>query len=420
MTLIEKILARACGSAKVCPDEFVVAKIDCAMMPESFRMIPELLTRAGIDAKTFTVWDTERFVVFIDHQVPPTSVNRAESQKLSREFATKLHIKYFYDIFCGVGHQVMMEKGHVKPGQLIVGADSHTTTYGALNAAATGIGASEMAYVIKTGELWFKVPETIRFELNGRLGDFVFPKDIMLYIAGKYGTEVAQYKAIEWGGPVVDDLTLDGRMTMANMSVELGAKFGVFRADSKTMDFLRITTDRSFQPVDSDSDATYGDKFFIDASEIEPQIAAPHSVGNVRSVSAMKGTSIDQAVIASCCDGRMEDLRIAAKLLRAKKVHPKVRFYIAPASWKIYKQALNEGILRIFLDSGVLVENPSCGLCTGYQGILAKGERCIAAIPRNFKGRLGSPDAEIFLASPATVASSAIRGKIVDPREEGM
>jgi 3-isopropylmalate/(R)-2-methylmalate dehydratase large subunit len=305
----------------------------------------------------------------------------------------------------------------VRPGELIVGADSHTTTYGALNAAATGIGASEMAYVIQTGELWFMVPETIKFEITGKLSDCVYSKDVILYIAGKYSTEVAQYKSIEWTGSVVDEMSLDGRFTMSNMSVELGAKFGLFRADQKVIDYVKARTHKRFEPAEPDPGAVYAETHAINGSALEPQVALPHSVGNVRPVLEVESVTVDQAVIASCCHGRIEDLEIAAKMLKGKKVHPKVRFYVATASWEIYKEALDKGILRTLLDAGVMIGNPSCGFCTGIQGVLASGERCIAATPRNFKGRMGSNDAEIFLASPATVTASAIKGRITDPRE---
>ena len=417
MTIVEKILARASGQSSVLPGSYVTGKIDAAMMPENFRLLITILKKAGIREENFSIWDPDRLVVITDHRVPPFSVAVAENQKISREFAKRLGVRHFYDVFEGVCHQVMVEKGHVLPGSLIVGADSHTTTYGALNAAATGIGASEMAYVIQTGELWFRVPETIRFDIRGRLPDLVSSKDIILHIAGKYGTDMAQYRAIEWTGSVVDEMSMDGRMTMSNMSVELGAKFGLFGADEKTTAYLRGRTDEEFEPVESDTDARYGEEYSIEGSDMEPQVALPHNVGNVKKASEVRGVKIDQAVIASCCHGRIQDLEIAANMLKGKKVHAGVRFYAAPASRDVYKQALDRGIISALIESGVMIGNPSCGFCTGYQGVLAKGERCIAAAPRNFKGRMGSPEAEIYLASPATVTASAIKGEIVDPRE---
>jgi len=417
MTIIEKILARASGRKAVSPGNYVTARIDMAMMPENFRMLRSILKGAGIREEDYRLWDPERVVAVIDHRVPPADLAAAESQKLSRDIARTLKPTFFYDVFSGICHQVMVEKGHARPGELVVGADSHTTTYGALNAASTGIGASEMAYVLHTGELWFRVPETIRFEINGKLADFVYSKDVILSIAGKYGTEIAQYKSIEWTGSVIDSMSIDGRLTMGNMSVELGAKFGLFRADRKTVDFVKARTDKPFNPVESDPDAVYGESYAISGSDIEPQVALPHNVGNAVRVSEVKGIPIDQAVIASCCHGRMEDLEIAVKILKGKKVHPHVRFYVAPASWEVYQEAMRKGFLEKLIEAGAMIGNPSCGFCTGLQGVLAAGERCIAAAPRNFKGRMGSPDAEIYLASPATVTASAIQGRIVDPRE---
>lgn len=417
MNMIEKILARASGKSKVFPGEYVTAKIDMAMMPENFRLIRNIISEAKVEEELFRLWDPERFVVVTDHRVPPTTIITAENHNITRTLAKRLGVKYFYDIFEGISHQVMIEKGHVRPGELIVGADSHTTTYGALNAAGTGIGASEMAYVIYTGELWFRVPETIIFEVRGRLNKWVHSKDIILWIAGKYGTEIGQYKAIEWVGSEIDEMSLDSRLTISNMSVELGAKFGIFKADEKVLDYLKNRTEKEFEPVYSDPDAVYAERYLINANELDSMIALPHNVGNVIKAKEAKDIKINQAVIASCCHGRIEDLEIASNLLKGKKVHPAVRFYVAPASWEIYKEALKRGIISQLIDAGVLIGNPSCGFCTGIQGVLAARERCIASVPRNFKGRMGSPEAEIFLASPATVAASAILGRIVDPRE---
>jgi len=416
MTIAEKILARASGSSSVSPGDYVTAKIDMALIPEMFMMVRRALLKAGINPESLTLWDPEKVVAVIDHYVPAAAPELAESHKQLRELAGKLGMKYFYDVFPGVCHQILHEKGHVRPGELIVGADSHTTTHGALNAAATGIGASEMAYVMQTGNLWFMVPESVKFDLRGTLPDFVCSKDLILYIAGRYGTEVAQYKSIEWTGTVVESLSMDARFTMSNMSVELGAKFGLFGADQKTIDYVRAHTRKAFEPVEADAGAVYAETYVIDASDIEPQVALPHSVGNVKPVSAVKDVRIDQASIASCCNGRIEDLEIAARILKGKKVHPGVRFWVAPASWELYREALDKGLLATLLDAGAMIGNPSCGFCTGIQGVLASGERCIAAVPRNFKGRMGSNDSEIFLASPATVAASAIAGKISDPR----
>jgi 3-isopropylmalate/(R)-2-methylmalate dehydratase large subunit len=415
MTIVEKILARASGQSQTRAGQQVTAKIDLAFMPDAFRMVGIVLKKAGI--KPFKVWDPEKAAVVIDHRVPPTAQDTANNQKYMRELAEQLGLKYFYDVFPGIGHQIMIQNGHVLPGYLAVGADSHTTTYGAVNAASTGIGASEMAFVLKTGELWFKVPETIKIEVTGTLGPRIHAKDVILEVAKKYTTEMAQYKAIEWTGQAVDDMTMDSRMTIANMSVELGAKFGIFRADKTTVNYLKGRTTKPIQPVEPDTDATYCQVITVEANTLTPKVAIPHTVGNVKDVGEVRDVKINQAVIASCCHGRMEDMEIAAKIVKGKRVAPGVRFWVAPASWEEYKKAIDSGIISTLVDAGVLIGNPSCGFCTGIQGVLADGEVCLAASPRNFKGRMGSNTAEIYLGSPATVAASALAGKIVDPRE---
>jgi 3-isopropylmalate/(R)-2-methylmalate dehydratase large subunit len=415
--MAEKILARASSRDRVRPGEYVTARIDTAMMPDAFRLIRKILAKAGIPESDFKIWDKERFVALIDHRNPATDLGQAELAQDMRSLAKALGVKYFYDVFAGVSHQVMMEKGHVVPGELVVGADSHTVTYGALNAASTGIGASEMAYVMATGELWFRVPETIRYEITGRLAPLVCSKDVLLYVAGKWSTEAAQYKAVEWCGEAVAAMSLDARTTIANMSVEIGAKFGLFEADEKTLEFVRPRAKRPFTPVFADKDAEVEAWHRIDGAAIAPQVALPHSVGNVVEVGKTAGLPINQAVIATCCNGRIEDLQIAARLLKGRKVAPGVRLYVAPASWELYKDAMGRGLLLELIEAGAMIGNPACGFCTGFQGVLAPGERCIAAVPRNFRGRMGSNDAGIYLASPATVAASAITGKITDPRE---
>jgi 3-isopropylmalate/(R)-2-methylmalate dehydratase large subunit len=415
MTIIEKILARASGQSKTTVGQQVTAKIDVAFMPDAFRMVGIVLAKAGI--KPFKIWDPEKVVAVLDHRVPASAIDTANNQKEMRELAQALGIKYFYDIFPGIGHQIMVQNGHALPGYLAVGADSHTTTYGAVNVASTGIGASEMAYVLKTGELWFKVPETIKIEVTGSLGPFIHAKDIILEVAGKYSTEMAQYKAIEWTGQAIDEMRIDSRMTMGNMSVELGAKFGIFRADQKTLEYLKTRTSKEIEPVNPDKDAVYSETYIIDGAKLEPKVAVPHNVGNVKNVSEIRDVKINQAVIASCCHGRMEDMEIAARIVKGKKVAPGVRFWVAPASWEEYKKAVDSGIVSTLLEAGVMIGNPSCGFCTGIQGVIADGEVCLAATPRNFKGRMGSNKAEIYLGSPATVAASALKGKIVDPRE---
>ena len=417
MTIAEKILARASGQSRVQPGDYVTAEIDVAMMPSNISAAVRKYEEAGITAVPQKIWDPEKVVAALDHGVPVATVRGAEAHRAGRASAEKLGVKYFYDIREGICHQVIHEKGHVRPGMLIVGADSHTTTYGALNVAATGIGISEMTYVLQTGELWFRVPETIKIEVTGRLPEYCFSKDIILYVAGKWGTDVAQYKSIEWTGTAIDAVSMDGRFTMANMSVELGAKFGIFKADDKTIEYVKNHTDKHFERVEADRDAVYAETYVVDGSAMEPQVALPHNVGNVKPAKEAGDVTIDQAQIGSCCNGRLEDLETAAKIIKGKKVHPKVRFYVAPASWEIYKEASKKGIFETLVEAGALVTGPYCGFCTGYDAVLAPGDRCISATTRNFKGRMGSPEAGIFLGSPATVTASAIMGRITDPRE---
>jgi 3-isopropylmalate/(R)-2-methylmalate dehydratase large subunit len=417
MTIVEKIIARAAGCSQVSPGEYVTARIDAAMMNDNIRYIPTLLQKAGIREGTFRIWDRERFIVAIDHRVPAASLTDATNHKRVREVAASLDVGHFYDVFEGISHQVMVEKGHVLPGELIIGADSHATTYGALNALGTGIGISEMAYTVKTGQLWFKVPETIRFDLRGSLPDYLSAKDIVLFVAGRFGVDMAQYRAIEWGGPGAAELSIDGRLTIANMSLELGAKFAVFQADGKTEEYLRTRARRIFQPVDPDPDAEYIETHSLDLSSLVPQVALPHNIGNVSGITDVVGTPIQQALIASCCNGRIEDIEAAARIVKGRKVKKGVRFYINPASQEVYRTALSRGMIGTLIEAGVMIGIPSCGFCNYFGGAMAAGETCIAALPRNFKGRMGSPYAEVYLASPVTVAASAVAGVIVDPRE---
>ncbi len=414
MTMAEKILARASGLPSVQPGEFVVAKIDLAMTHEGLRGVYPVLKEAGVKK----VWDPEKVVNLMDHWVPPSTIQAAENQKLVRQAIKELGIRYAYGENAGICHQVLPEKGHVVPGELIVGTDSHTVTYGAFGAAASGIGYSEMAYVLATGKLWFRVPETIKIEMEGDLAPMVMSKDILLYLAGQYSTEVAQYKAIEFTGPTAQGMSISSRMTMSNMSVELGAKFGFFEPDEKVAEFLSGRTKKQYEMIKADKDASCETTFKVNVSQLEPQIAFPPDVGNVKSISQVGEITVNQAFLGSCTNGRIEDLEIAARILKGKRVSPDVRFLVIPASWEVYREALKSGILGILVDAGAIICNSSCGPCFGASmGILAAGERCIASTNRNFKGRMGSSDSEVYLASPATVAASALEGKISDPRQ---
>jgi 3-isopropylmalate/(R)-2-methylmalate dehydratase large subunit len=417
MTMAEKVLARASGGKEVKPGEYVTAKVDQVMCHELFAEVYRILKQAGIER----VWDPSRVAILLDHFVPATSVVHAEDHKLIREGVKKFGIENWYDIKAGICHQIMGEKGHVIPGELILGSDSHSTTYGAFGAAGAGIGASEMAYVVATGELWMRVPSTIKILIKGTLPEVVTSKDIILYIAGNYTTEVAQYKAVEFKGPTVDRMSIASRMTIANMGVEIGAKFAFFDSDQKTIDYLlqyaREGAKKRVGIFKADPDACYERVIEMDVSRLEPQVAFPHDVGNVRPISAVGDIKVNQAFLGSCTNGRVEDLEIAAAILKGKKVHPETRLIVFPASWEIYLEALREGILETLIEAGAVVCNPGCGPCLGgHMGLLAAGERCIASSNRNFKGRMGSTDAEVYLGSPATVAASAIAGRIVDPR----
>jgi 3-isopropylmalate/(R)-2-methylmalate dehydratase large subunit len=412
-TIAEKVFSRKTGRA-VKAGEYVTAPIDRAMMNEAFAMSWIHLNSAGLK----TVWDPKKVVVVVDHFVPANSERNASIHALIRGAAKALDLPYYYGENEGIAHQVMMEKGHARPGELIVGTDSHTCSYGALGAAATGIGPTEMAYVLARGELWFLVPGTIRMVLQGRPADRVASKDILLHIAGTYGTEVAQYKSIEFVGDGADGLSVESRMTMSNMAVEIGAKFGLFNADEKTLAYLKGRGEGSLEEVAADGDASYEATYEIDVSALGPQVACPHSVGNVRPVSEVRGKPVNQAVLGSCTNGRLEDLKAAAEILKGKKVDPSTRLLVYPASRDVYLQAMEEGVLRELAEAGGILCNPSCGPCFGgHVGLLWKGEVCISSTNRNFKGRMGSPEAEVYLASPATVAASALRGVITDPRE---
>jgi 3-isopropylmalate/(R)-2-methylmalate dehydratase large subunit len=412
-TLAEKILARASGKADVKPGQYVTANIDLAMMTDQMDTVYRVLAGAGIKK----VWDPNKVVCLIDHYSPSPTVESAEVSKKIREEVKALHIKNFYDQRAGIAHQVLPEKGWVLPGELIVATDSHTTTYGAFGAAGTGIGVSEMAYVLTTGTLWFKVPETIRFYISGTLQPRVMSKDILLHIAGSYSTEVAQYKSVEFAGPATAEMSLASRITMSNMAVEIGAKFGFFEPDEKVSRYLTGRTNKSFDLIRPDEDAVYEKTFEIDVSTLEPQVAFPFAVDNGKPVSKIGEIKVDQALLGSCTNGRLEDLRIAVEILKGRSVHSDTRLLVIPASAEVYREAMTEGILSTMIDAGGIICNPGCGSCFGaHMGLLASGEACIASINRNFKGRMGSPEAKVYLASPATVAASAIEGKIADPR----
>jgi len=420
MNITEKILARASGKDKVSRGEIVDAKVDMIMVNDlTAPLAIESFRKIGAQQ----VWNNRKIVIVLDHQVPASSVKAAELHKMMREFAKEQKIQSLYDVNekGGICHQVMAEKGYVKPGALIVGADSHTCTYGALGAFATGIGSTEAAAVFATGKIWLKIPEAIKINVNGQFQKFVTPKDLILFIIGQIGADGATYKTVEFAGTSIGDMSVAGRMTLCNMAVEMGAKNGIIKPDEKTLEFLKGRTNEAlehFESLKSDSDASYERVVNLDITNLEPQVSCPSSVDNVKPVSKAAGVQINQAFIGSCTNGRLEDLQLAAEILKGKKVKDGVRMLVIPASQEVYMAALKEGLLEIFVEAGGFVCNPTCGPCWGgHFGVLASGETCISSSNRNFIGRMGSPEASVYLASPATVAASALTGKITDPRE---
>jgi len=413
MTFAQKILARASGTSAPVPGEIVNAKIDLAMSHENAALV--LAAFKEIGAKH--VWDKDKIVLLFDHRVPANTTKAAEGHKTVRDFVRQEAIPQFYDMREGICHQVLPEMGHARPGMLIVGTDSHTTTYGAFGAFSTGIGATEMASVWTTGELWLKVPETLRLSVTGKLPPGSMAKDVILNIIGDIKADGADYRCVEYVGQTVDDMSIASRMVLCNMAIEMGAKAGVCFPDDKTKRYLEGRTDKPYESVYSDPGAEVERTVDYDVSSLGPQVACPHLVDNVRPVEEVAGTPIDQAVIGSCTNGRMEDLIAAASVLSGRQVADNVRLIIVPASREIYLEAMEKGLLACFVRAGAIVVNPGCGPCLGaHQGLLAKGERAITTTNRNFRGRMGSPEAEVYLASPLTVAASAVNGAIADPR----
>ena len=418
MNITEKILAKASGKQVVHPGEIVDANVDMIMVHDlTGPLAVEAFKKIGVQK----VWDNQKAVVILDHQVPAESVKAAELHKTMRQFAKDQKLR-IYDIGRGgICHQVMPEKGHVVPGTVIVGADSHTCTYGAFGAFATGIGSTEAAAVFATGKIWLKVPEAIKVNVTGQFQKYVTPKDLILSIIGRVRVDGAIYKSAEFTGPTIKNMSIAGRMTLCNMAVEMGAKNGIIEPDETTRKFLEGRTSKTlpnFESLKSDKDAVYEKTVEFDVSKMEPQVACPSSVDNVKPVSEVGNVPIEQAFIGSCTNGRIEDLRLAAQVLKGKRVKDNVRTLVIPASQEVYKQALNEGLLEIFTDAGAIVCGSACGPCLGgHIGLLASGEVCVSTSNRNFIGRMGSAQASVYLASPATVAASAVTGKITDPRK---
>jgi 3-isopropylmalate/(R)-2-methylmalate dehydratase large subunit len=414
MTMAEKILAKASGNKESEAGEIIMANIDVAMTHDlTGPLSVESFEKIGLKE----VWDPEKIVIVFDHQVPADSIDAAKNHMIMRKFVKEQGIHNFYDVREGVCHQVLPEKGHVVPGEVVVGTDSHTCTHGALGAFATGIGSTDMAMVFATGKLWFKVPETIKFEITGKLQENVFAKDVVLDIIGKIGADGATYKACEFGGETTRNMTISDRMVLCNMAIEMGGKSGLVEPDQKTINYLKGRSTKPYEIMKTDSDALSLETMYVDVNELEPQIACPHNVDNVKPVSEVEGTHIDQVFLGSCTNGRLSDLRTAAKIMKGKEVSKNIRMLVIPASREVYSKAMDEGLLRTFVDSGALVCNPCCGPCLGgHIGLVGPGEVSLSTSNRNFKGRQGSPDAEVYLSSAAVAAASAITGKITDPR----
>jgi 3-isopropylmalate/(R)-2-methylmalate dehydratase large subunit len=412
-TISEKILQRASGETSVEPGDIVEAKVDLAMSHDNAALVSKHFKTIGVKK----VWDPERIVILLDHRVPANTAQTAAGHKTIREFVSEQGLPNYYDMNAGICHQILSEKGHVRPGELIVGTDSHTTTHGAFGAFSTGIGATEMSTVWAVGSLWLKVPETIKIEVNGSLQKGIYSKDIILNIIGTLGSDYADYKAVEFYGDAIPNLTIASRMVISNQAMEMGAKVAIIPPDGKTIEFIKSRTNVPFTSVFADEDAKYSTEKVFDVTDLEPQIACPHSPANVKNISEVAGLHVDQAFLGSCTNGRMEDLEVAADILRGKKIAPSTRMIIIPASLEIYSEAMKKGLLKEFMDSGATICNPGCGPCLGaHQGILADGERAISSSNRNFKGRMGSTDSEVYLSSPAVVAASALNGEITDPR----
>jgi 3-isopropylmalate/(R)-2-methylmalate dehydratase large subunit len=417
-TIVEKILARASGKKRVSPGDLINAKIDFALGNDITAPVAiNEFKKTGAEK----VFDKERIALIPDHFTPNKDIQTAEQVKLMRDFARQQGIIHYYEIGrMGIEHALLPELGLVLPGEVVIGADSHTCTYGALGAFATGVGSTDLAAVMATGELWFKVPHTIRIAFHGNLPPWVGGKDLILYTIGQLGVDGARYAALEFSGSAISRLDMDARFTISNMAIEAGAKAGLIPPDEVTRKYLTGRTARPYTAVLGDEGAPVAEEYNWDVESLEPQVSLPYSPANARPVSSVAGTEIDQVVIGSCTNGRIGDLRQAAALLKGKKVHPRVRLIVIPATQAIYLQAMREGLLEIFVEAGAAVSTPTCGPCLGgHMGILAGGEVAVATTNRNFVGRMGHPESRIYLAGPAVAAASAVSGVIAHPREIG-
>ena len=418
--MTQKILAAHAGLDAVTAGQLVEAKLDVVMANDITGPMAVPVFRQMVDK----VFDKNKVVLVPDHFTPNKDIKSAENSKSIREFAKDQGLTHYYEIGqMGIEHALLPEKGITVAGECIIGADSHTCTYGALGAFSTGVGTTDIATGMATGELWFKVPSAIQFVLTGKPGKYVSGKDIILHIIGKIGVDGALYKSMEFVGDGLSELSMDDRFTMANMAIEAGAKNGIFLVDEKAEAYMKEHSEKPYTIYTPDADAAYDEIIEIDLSEVRPTVAFPHLPGNAHTIDeieAMESIKIDQVVIGSCTNGRMEDMRRAAKILKGHKVHPDVRVIVIPGTQAIYKECLKEGIAEIFVDAGCAFSTPSCGPCMGgHMGVLAAGEKCVSTTNRNFVGRMGHVDSLIYLASPETAAASAIKGYIANPEKAG-
>ncbi|OGS20432.1 MAG: 3-isopropylmalate dehydratase large subunit [Elusimicrobia bacterium RIFOXYA2_FULL_39_19] len=416
-TITQKILANHCGKKEVQPGEFIEANVDVALSNDiTSPLAIQQFREVGIKS----IYDKNKVVIVLDHFTPNKDIKSAEQCKFVRNFAHEQKLKHFFDCGnVGIEHVLLPEQGIVLPGQVIIGADSHTCTYGALGAFSSGVGSTDLASVWARGKVWLKVPETMKFVFKGKRKKWVYGKDFILYTIGKIGVDGANYKSMEFAGDATRFLSVAQRLTMCNMAIEAGGKNGIIEPDELTMKYIKPKLKgRKINLFKSDADAQYCDIMEFDVSKIDPQVSLPHLPENSKSVKEVKNITIDQSVIGSCTNGHLEDLEIAARVLKGKKVHPYVRLLIFPATPLIYQQAMKKGYMDIFMKAGAIINPPTCGPCLGgHLGILTKGERCIATTNRNFVGRMGDLESEVYLSNPAVAAASAIKGKITSPEE---
>lgn len=413
MHALEKILAKASGKKEVYTGEIVNAKVDFAGINDLYLQTIYSFYEMG----AHKVWDKNKIAFIFDHYAPAPTIQAAKNHHEMRKFAQENALAHHFDVNMGVCHQVLVEAGVILPGRVVVLTDSHTTTYGAFGAFGTGIGATDMATVLISGELWFRVPEIVEIRIEGEPAKGVYPKDVVLHILGRLKANGAVYKGIDFTGSYVEKLDVPGRMVLCNMSVEMGAKTAYIQPDKKVLDYIDQFATYPYEVQKTDPDYKYSENYVFEVSELMPQIAVPHSVDNVRSIDEVGSVIVNQGFIGSCTGGRVEDFEAAANILKGKKIPPYTRLVVIPASTKVLQECFKKGIMDVLIDAGATLSSPGCGPCLGaHEGVLAPGEICITASNRNFPGRMGSTGAEIYLASPATVAASVLNGRITDPR----